>query len=65
VTVEWNDLIAHYRLVKLEVDKLGPLTVAIDAHGNTLYDNLQAEARQKLPDILAELNRARAASAKS
>jgi fumarate hydratase subunit beta len=64
VTVEWNDLIAHYRLVKLEVDRLGPLTVAIDAHGNTLYDNLQAEARQKLPDILAELNRARAESAK-
>ena len=28
---------------------LGPLTVAIDAHGNTLYDNLQDEARQKLP----------------
>ena len=65
VTVEWNDLIAHYRLVKLEVDKLGPLTVAIDAHGNTLYENLQVEARQKLPEILAELNRARAASAKS
>ena len=61
VTVEWNDLIAHYRLVKLEVARLGPLTVAIDAHGNTLYDNLQAEAKQKLPEILAELNRARAA----
>ena len=65
VTVEWNDLIAHYRLVKLEVDKLGPLTVAIDAHGNTLYENLQVEARQKLPEILAELDRARAASAKN
>jgi fumarate hydratase subunit beta len=64
VTVEWNDLIAHYRLVKLEVDRLGPLTVAIDAHGNTLYENLQVEARQKLPEILAELDRARAASAK-
>jgi fumarate hydratase subunit beta len=62
VTVAWGDLIAHYRLVKLEVDKLGPLTVAIDAHGNTLYDTLQAEARQKLPDILAQLARARAAS---
>jgi fumarate hydratase subunit beta len=64
VTVAWDDLIAHYRLVKLEVERLGPLTVAIDAHGNTLYDNLQAEAKQKLPEILAELKRARAAAEK-
>jgi fumarate hydratase subunit beta len=63
VAVEWNDLIAHYRLVKLTVEMLGPLTVAIDAHGNTLYENLQTDARQKLPEILAELNHMRGASA--
>ncbi len=55
--VGWNDLVSHYRLLKLEVNELGPLTVAIDAHGNSQYDLLQEAAQSRLPDILAELER--------
>jgi fumarate hydratase subunit beta len=57
--VGWPDLVSHYRLMKLRVRELGPLTVAIDAHGNSSYDLLQDEARRKLPEILDELARAR------
>jgi fumarate hydratase subunit beta len=36
-----GDLVAHYRLVKLRVEDLGPLVVAIDSKGNSLFDQLQ------------------------
>jgi hypothetical protein len=52
---KWNDLIAHYRLVKLEVERLGPLTVAIDAHGNSLYHDVQERAQEKLKELFARL----------
>src|SRR5208283_2070151 len=39
VAVEWQDLVLHYRLVKLRVEGLGPGTVGIDANGNSLYDS--------------------------
>lgn len=55
VTVVWQDLIFHYRLVKLRVEDLGPGTVAIDAHGNSVYDTLQSQADSRMPQILAEL----------
>ena len=57
--VAWNDLIAHYRLVKLEVAELGPLTVGIDARGNSVYADLQQQSQARLPDILARLRVAR------
>jgi fumarate hydratase subunit beta len=60
--VAYPDLVAHYRLVRLAVEGLGPLTVGIDAHGNSLYDSLQAGARDRLPEILAALDRDRAAA---
>lgn len=60
VAVEWRDLILHYRLVKLRVEGLGPGTVGIDAHGNSLYDGLRAAAEQRLPEIMAQLDAARA-----
>jgi fumarate hydratase subunit beta len=60
VEVGWDDLVSHYRLVKLRVKALGPLTVAIDAHGNSSYDLLQDQARARLPALLAELAQARA-----
>lgn len=53
--VAWNDLVAHYRLVRLAVEGLGPLTVGIDAHGNSLFESLQAEAAARLPAILARM----------
>lgn len=59
VAVGWNDLIAHYRLVQLRVSLLGPLTVAIDARGNSLYDQLQAEATRRLPEILRTMEASR------
>jgi len=62
VAVEWRDLILHYRLVKLRVERLGPGTVGIDAAGNSLYDGLQAAAEARLPDILAQLAADRAAA---
>lgn len=62
VEVAWDDLIAHYRLVKLRVEGLGPLTVAIDAHGNNGYDQLREGALARLPDIRAELDREREAA---
>lgn len=62
VSVSWNDMISHYRIVKLRVEQLGPLTVAIDAHGNSLYDDLQAGAEQAMPSILEQLKADRAAA---
>jgi fumarate hydratase subunit beta len=60
VAVAWNDLVAHYRLVKLRVQGLGPLVVAIDAKGTSLYDALARSAEQRLPEILRGLDEARA-----
>jgi len=55
VAVAWEDLVAHYRLVKLRVEDLGPLVVAIDSHGNSLYDQLQDKAHARLSSILQDL----------
>jgi len=61
VSVAWDDLIAHYRLVRLRVEGLGPLTVAIDAHGNSLYDELRSAAQARLPEIMEMLAKDRSA----
>jgi fumarate hydratase subunit beta len=58
--VAWDDLVAHYRLVKLEVESLGPLVVGIDSHGNSLFETLDRQARDRMPDILRGLDEARA-----
>jgi fumarate hydratase subunit beta len=57
--VAWNDLVAHYRLVRLAVSGLGPVTVGIDAHGNSLFETLSAQATARMPEILAGLARDR------
>ncbi|MCQ4159997.1 fumarate hydratase C-terminal domain-containing protein [Roseomonas sp. GC11] len=62
VSVHWNDLVSHYRLVKLKVEGLGPVTVGIDARGNSLYADLAGAARARLPAILAGLAAAREAA---
>jgi fumarate hydratase subunit beta len=62
VQVEWNDLVSHYRLVKLRVEGLGPLLVGIDAHGSSSFDILSRRAEARLPDILEELSAERASS---
>ncbi len=62
VSVHWNDLVAHYRLVTLRVRGLGPVTVGIDAHGRSLYGDLARQAEERLPAIMAELARQREAA---
>lgn len=61
--VAWNDLVSHYRLVKLRVEGLGPLLVGIDAHGNSSFEMQSRRAEERLPEILHDLEAARAASA--
>lgn len=55
ISVNWTDLIFHYRLVKVRVEDLGPATVGIDAHGGSLYEALTRDAQSRIPEILAGL----------
>ena len=55
IAVGWKDLIFHYRLTQLKIEGLGPLTVAIDSHGNSIYERTRQEAEKNLPDILKTL----------
>lgn len=57
--VAWRESLTHYRLVRLQVEGLGPATVAIDAHGNSLYDDLKTRAGRRLDAILGEMDQAR------
>lgn len=57
--VGWSDMLMHYRLVRLRVEGLGPVTVAIDSHGQSTYRQAQDRAQQKLPTILAEMKASR------
>jgi L(+)-tartrate dehydratase beta subunit len=50
--VHWEDLMPEC-LWQFRVHDFGPLTVGIDAHGNSLYHDVQARAHQKLEEILA------------
>jgi fumarate hydratase subunit beta len=43
----------------VRVEDLGPLTVGIDAHGNSLYRDLRQQAQERLPAILEHLSTAR------
>jgi fumarate hydratase subunit beta len=61
VSVDWHDLIAHYRLVRLKVEGLAPLMVGIDAHGNSLYHELAESAQTRPSAITAELRAKRSA----
>jgi fumarate hydratase subunit beta len=58
--VAWQDLVSHYRLVKLRVEQLGPLGVGIDAKGNSTFEILSEQASERMPEILRELDEARA-----
>jgi len=55
----WPDLIAQFRLTRIRLEMFGPLTVAIDAHGNSRYADLAETARAKLPEIMEMLARRR------
>jgi fumarate hydratase subunit beta len=59
VSSHWNEYISQFRLTTLRVKNLGPATVAIDAHGNSVYDSLQRQAQNRLPEILNVLSQQR------
>jgi L(+)-tartrate dehydratase beta subunit len=52
--VAWEDLMPEC-LWRFRVKDFGPLTVGIDAHGNSLYHDVQESARKKLEEIYARL----------
>jgi L(+)-tartrate dehydratase beta subunit len=52
--VEWEDLMPEC-LWKFRVKDFGPLTVGIDAHGNSLYHDVQTAAQAKLKELYARL----------
>ena len=59
IQVAWDDLISHYRLIAVQVRNLGPLTVTIDAHGNSLYSDLKTSAQARREQIIEAMNAAR------
>ena len=50
----WEELMPEC-LWKFRVKDFGPLTVGIDAHGNSLYRDVQTRARHKLEELYARL----------
>jgi L(+)-tartrate dehydratase beta subunit len=52
--VYWEELMPEC-LWKFRVKDFGPLTVGIDAHGNSLYHDVQAAAQDRLKEIFARL----------
>ena len=50
--VMWEDLMPEC-LWKFRVKDFGPLTVGIDAHGNSLYHDVQTRAKAKLEELIA------------
>ncbi|MBR4201981.1 MAG: fumarate hydratase C-terminal domain-containing protein, partial [Candidatus Methanomethylophilaceae archaeon] len=42
VGVEWQDLGMAEAMWRFDSDKFGPLVVAIDANGNSLYDKVNS-----------------------
>lgn len=52
----WTDLIMQFRLNRIRLDGFGPVIVAIDAHGNSIYERLMEAARERMPAILQSLH---------
>jgi L(+)-tartrate dehydratase beta subunit len=55
--VAWEELMPEC-LWKFRVNDFGPLTVGIDAHGNSLYREVQNRARRRLEELSAGLSSA-------
>ena len=52
--VYWEELHPE-AIYQFKVKDFGPLTVAMDSHGNHLYYEVKAEAEKKLPEIYKKL----------
>jgi len=53
--VEWFDLGMPEALWVLEVENFGPLTVAIDAHGNNLFERIREKVEENRTKIYEKL----------
>jgi fumarate hydratase subunit beta len=53
--VEWSDLGMPEAMWILEVEDFGPLKVAVDAHGNNLFETIQTKAEKEKPAIYRKL----------
>lgn len=54
-TVEWFDLGMPEALWILETEEFGPLTVAIDSHGNNLFDDVKKKTEENRIPIYKKL----------
>ncbi|MHC1605683.1 MAG: FumA C-terminus/TtdB family hydratase beta subunit [Candidatus Methanofastidiosia archaeon] len=53
--VYWYELGMPEATWVLEVEKFGPMTVAIDAHGISLYEKVEKDVRENVPRIKEQL----------
>lgn len=53
--VYWSDLGMPEAMWVLQVEEFGPLTVAIDSHGNSLFENIQTEVDNRKDVIYRDL----------
>lgn len=65
VATGWDEMIEQFRLSRFRLSGFGPVSVAIDAHGNSQYDQLQQDAAARKARILAELERDRVQAAQA
>jgi len=54
--VEWKDLGMPEAMWILEVENFGPITVAIDTHGNNLFETIQTKTEEEKSRIYRKLN---------
>ena len=59
-SMHWTEYISQFRLLTLDVQSLGPATVAIDAQGHSIYQSVGERARLRMPAILEQMAKARA-----
>lgn len=55
VGVEWSNLGIPEAIWMFEVENFGPLIVTMDAKGNSLYEQLGREQKEKLENLLSSL----------
>lgn len=54
-TVHWYDLGMPEAMWVLEVEDFGPLVVAIDTHGNSLYEDVQKRIEKNVSEVYGKL----------
>ncbi|MFK7890081.1 MAG: fumarate hydratase C-terminal domain-containing protein [Granulosicoccus sp.] len=55
IAIGWPEMISHYRVVQLEVERLGPLVVGIDAKGQSIYDTTRDNALSRRAAIIEQM----------